>query len=74
MSNVHSVKIVLQHRMYMHVVGARFYNMIVQILLILKIIVFITSKLSRLVAVPVHGYVHTHTIQLYHICIYVCDY
>ena len=55
--NVHSIKVVLQLSTYMHVVGPRFYNMIVHILLILKTI---TSMLNRLAAVQVQSYVHAY--------------
>ena len=47
----------------MRVVGARIYNIIVHIFLFLKTIVYITSMLNSLVAVPVQGYVHVHTIK-----------
>ena len=61
MSNVQSMKVVLQLSMYIHVVGVRFYHITVHILLILKPTVFITSMLNCLVAVPVQGYVPAHT-------------
>ena len=60
MSNVQSIKVVLQHNMYMYTVGVRFYNMIVLILLILKPIFYITNILNRLVAVQ-----HTIISRLY---------
>ena len=58
--------------MYMHIVGARFYHNCAYILNS-ETAVYITSILNHLVGVQVKGYVHTYTITLYHICIYVCD-
>ena len=56
----------------MHVVAARFYHIVVHIFLILKKMACNTRRLNRLVAVEVDGYVHTHTIKLYHIYLCVC--
>ena len=55
----------------MRVVGAGFYHIIVNIFLILKATVYITSVLIRLVAVPVQCYAPA---TLHSIYIYICGF
>ena len=61
MSNVQSIKVVLQLSVYMHVVGVNFYNMMLHTLLIMKPVGHITSIFSRLVAFQDQSHVHAHT-------------